>query len=345
MITFAKNMQMNQTYVIDSVYHIYVTILLSYRNHQEGKKTFLIIIEEETPDIAMYAKSLRDLKTFEDVICIRARAAVRVLRKHASRIEYIFKRSKTLASLFDIINPHIKDHHEYILNSEINMFHIIASKAYFLIKYPNNNFRMIEEGIGTYTKKARKFRRFKRKLMGFPELMGYDHQVSEILVQDPERMIDPILRSKSIMLDLNALLSNLSDNDKKNVLACFKLTELDIYSNNKKAIILTQPLINSGFDVTLEKMIAIYREMIKSAKSRGNEVYLKLHPREEINYEAIYKDDDIKIISKILPIEILNMDNSIYFDEAHTICSGAIDNLMHVGYRNNLGIDYLKKIK
>ena len=345
MITFAKTMQMNQTYVIDSVYHIYVTILLSYKNYQEGKKTVLIIIEEETPNIAIYADSLRSLKTFEAVFCIRARAAIRVLRKHTSRTKYMFKRSKTLASLFEIINPHIKDHHDYILNSDINMFHMIASKAYFFIKYPKNNFRMIEEGIGTYTKKARKFRRFKRKLMGFPELMGYDHQVSEILVQEPKKMIDPILRSKSITLDLNTLLANLSDSDKKDVVACFKLAELDIYSEKKKAVILTQPMINAGFDVTPEKMIAIYREMIEGAKSRGMEVYLKLHPREEIDYEVVFKNDDVKIISKILPIEILNMDNSIYFNEAHTICSGAIDNLMHVGFRNNLGIDYLKKRK
>lgn len=336
---------MNQTYVVDSVYHIYVTILLSFKNLEEGKKTILIIVEEETENIAMYAPALKELKTFEDVFCVRARAAVRVLRKHTRRTQYLFKRSKTLASLFDVINPHIKEFHNYISNSEINMFHMIASKAYFFIKYPKNNFRMIEEGIGTYTKKARKFRRFKRKLMGFPELMGYDHQVSEILVQEPEKMVDPILRSKSKKLDLKLLLDNLTPKDKKDIIKCFKLDELDIYSKKKKSIILTQPMINAGFDVTSNQMIEIYKEMIDSSKAKNMEVYLKLHPREEIDYIKVFEKEDIKILPKTLPIEILNMDSSIFFNEAHTICSGAIDNLMNVGYRNNLGIDYLKKRK
>ena len=336
-------MLMNQVYVIDSVYHIYVTILLSYKNFEEGKKTILIINEEGTQGIKQYTEPLKTLRTFEDVISVKGYSAVKALKKDTSKFKSVFRRANTLKELFEQVNPQIANYHDFISKSEINMFHIIMSKAYFLIKYPNNKFRMIEEGIGTYTKKARHTRRLKRRLMNFPQLMGYDKQVKEILVQEPEQMIDPLLRAKSLKLDLDALLNNLSAADKKDVIKCFKLEDLDVYSKKKKVVILTQPMINAGFKVTPDEMIAIYQDMIDSAKSKDMEVYLKLHPREEIDYETMFKDQDLKIIPKILPIEVLNMDSSIYFDEAHTICSGAIDNLKHVGYRNNLGIDYLKK--
>ncbi|WP_400080439.1 glycosyltransferase family 52 [Winogradskyella sp. R77965] len=334
---------MNQVYVIDSVYHIYVTILLSYKNIKEDKKTLLVINVEGTKGIGMYAEPLRSLRTFEDVICFKGSSPVEDLKKNTSKYNSIFKRSKTLKTLFEKKNPHILDYHNYILNSEINLFHIIMPKAYFLIKYPKNKFRMIEEGIGTYTKKPRHIRRLKRQLLGFPKLMGYDKQVKEILVQEPSKMVDPILRAKSLKLDLILLLNNLSETDKKDIGRCFNLEALDVYSKKKKAVILTQPLIQSGFKVTPEEMIAIYSKMITDVQAKDMEVYLKLHPREEIDYEVVFKDANIKILPKILPIEVLNMDSSIYFDEAHTICSGAIDNLKNVGYRNNLGIDYLKK--
>ncbi|GAB4160752.1 MAG: glycosyltransferase family 52 [Winogradskyella sp.] len=334
---------MNQVYVIDSVYHIYVSVLLSYENKSTNKKTLLLINEEGTAGIDIYIEPLKQLKTFEDVVSFKGASAVNALKKEASKFDSLFRRSSTLKKVFEQINPQVKDYHNFIANAEINLFHIIMSKAYFLVKYPKNKFRMLEEGIGTYTKKARKTRRFKRKVMGFPQLMGYDKQVEEILVQEPEKMIDAKLRSKSLKLDLGYLLNRLSDTEKKAIIGAFELGNLDFYSKNKKALILTQPLIKSGFKVSPEELISIYKNFIDTARSKGMEVYFKLHPREEIDYESVFKNEKIKIIPKLFPIEVLNMDSSIYFDEAHTICSGAIFNLKHVGEINFLGMDYLNK--
>ncbi|MFP4846536.1 glycosyltransferase family 52 [Winogradskyella sp. PE311] len=334
---------MHQVYVIDSVYHIYVSILLSYENYKSGKKTLLIINGEGTEGIDVYVDPLKQLKTFEDVISVKGASAVIALKKEGTKFDSIFRRSSTLVKLFEEFNPNLGKYHSFISDAEINLFHIIMSKAYFLIKYPKNKFRMIEEGIGTYTKKARRIRRFKRQLLGFPQLMGYDKQVEEILVQNPEKMIDATLRAKASKLDLGYLLDTINETEKKEIINAFKLGDLEVYSKKRKVIILTQPLIKSGFKVTPEEMIAIYKGFIDNAKSKGMEIYLKLHPREEIDYKSVFKDEDIKIIPKLLPIEVLNMDSSIYFDEAHTICSGAIFNLKHVGETNFLGMDYLKR--
>ncbi|WP_299094543.1 polysialyltransferase family glycosyltransferase [Winogradskyella sp.] len=334
---------MDQVYVIDSVYHMYISILLSYENKRANKKTLLIINVEGTEGIDAYLDPLKQLTTFEDVIGVKGASAVLALKKDANKFDSFFRRSSTLKKMFEEINPHINKYHDFISKAEINLFHIIMSKAYFLVKFPKNKFRMLEEGIGTYTKKPRKFRRFKRKVMGFPQLMGYDKQVKEILVQNPEKMIDTKLRSKSHKLDLEYLLNRLSDTEKRAIISAFNLEDLDVYSNKKKVLILTQPLIKSGFKVTPEEMISIYKKFIDNALSKDMEVYFKLHPREEIDYKSVFENEKIKIIPNLIPIEILNMDSSIYFDEAYTICSGAIFNLKHVGEIHFLGMDYLDR--
>ena len=334
---------MNQTYVGCSMYHVYLSILLAYKNKREGDKSLLVIIEDRTLGITDYVEPIKSLGVFEDVVCIKGYTPIRKLKKEASKFNSIFKRASTLKSIFEDMNPRLSQYDSFISDSEINLYHIVNSRAYFLIKYPKNNFRMIEEGTGTYKHKMPVSRKLKRKLMSYPLLMGYDKQVKEVLVQKPQEMEDALLRDKSIKLNLEKLQSDLSEIDKRSIITCFNLLDLDVYSDSKKAIILTQPLIGAGFKVTEDEIIAIYKEMIDNAKSRQMVVYLKMHPREDIDYVKAYKKDQVKVIPKLIPIEVLNLDSKIFFDEAHTICSGSIDNLLHVKHKHSLGFDYLKK--
>lgn len=334
---------MNQTYVGCSMYHVYVSILLAYENKRNNKKSLLVIIEDRTENISNYIESIKKLGVFEDVVAIEGYLPVKQMKKEASKVNYIFNRAKTLKHTFEKLNPHLESYHDFILNSEINLYHIVNSRAYFLIKYPKNNFRMIEEGTGTYRHRMPFSRKLKRQMMNYPLLMGYDKQVIEVLVQEPDKMEDRLLREKSVELNLQRLQDELSAEDKKAIVTCFDLHTLDVYSDKKKAIILTQPLIEAGFKVSRDEMIEIYRKMIVSAKEKGMDVYLKMHPREEIDYDEVYAKEHINVLPKLIPIEVLNLDENISFDEAHTICSGSIDNLKHVKEKHSLGFDYLKK--
>lgn len=334
---------MNQTFVGCSMYHIYVSILLAYDNKRQGNKSLLIVIEDRTEGVTQYVEPLRQMNLFDDVITVKGYTPVRKLKKEVNKFSYIFKRAASLKKVFEHMNPQMVSYDSFISNSEINLFHIVNSRAYFLIKYPKNNFRMVEEGTGTYRHRMPFSRKLKRQLMNYPLLMGYDKQVKEVLVQKPEDMEDDLLRSKSVTLDLERLQNQLSAEEKKNIISCFNLLELDVYSTDKKAIILTQPLIEAGFKVTEAEMIAIYKSMIDDVKAKGLTPYLKMHPREEIDYDKAFKNEGVKVLPKLIPIEVLNLDESIVFEEAHTISSGSIDNLLHVKNRYSLGFDYLKK--
>ena len=278
---------------------------------------------------------------FEDIVCVKSYSVFIRLKKTAGIFNYVFKRANTLKREFETANPHFKIVEDFVLNSEINLFHIVNSRAYFLIKYSKNTFRMIEEGLGTYLHKMPRSRQIKRRLMGYPLLMGYDKQVVEILVQEPDKMQDEFLRSKTVTLDLKALQNQLSDFEKKGMMTCF-VPEVDILYSDRKALILTQPIIEDGFKISKANVIEIYERMIKEAKASGLTVFLKMHPREHINYNHIFGNYDVKVLPKLMPIEVLNLDDRIKFDTAYTIFSGSIDNLIHVKNRKSLGVDYLK---
>lgn len=325
------------------MYHIYLSMLLAFQYKKSGHKSLLVIIEDRTEGIQDYIEPLRVLGAFEDVVAVKSYGVVKKLKKRAGYVNYIFNRANSLKRSFEDENPQILNYHEFILKSEINLYHIVNSRAYFLIKYPENVFRMIEEGTGTYRHKMPFSRKMKRTLMGYPLLMGYDKQVKEVLVQQPTDMQDPLLRAKSVKLDLNHLQESLTIDEINNISKCFGLTSELTDKSQEKAIILTQPLIEAGFKVTKDEMIAIYQKMIDDAKEKGLKVYLKMHPREEIDYNVAFKKDNVEVLPKLLPIELINLDNSITFQEAYTICSGSIDNLINVKNKNSLGFDYLKK--
>lgn len=233
---------MNQTYVGCSMYHVYISILLAYKNKRENVKSLLIIIEDRTEGITSYIEPLKKLNIFVDVVGVKGYTPVREMKKKANKIGYIFNRSNLLKTIFESLNPGINKYHDFLLNSEINLYHIVNSRAYFLIKYPNNNFRMIEEGTGTYKHKMPLSRKLKRTLMNYPLLMGYDPQVKEVLVQEPEKIIDDLLREKGVKLEFQKLQDDLSPSDKKDIIECFKMLELDVYNSNKSYN------FNSAFD-------------------------------------------------------------------------------------------------
>lgn len=334
---------MNQTFVGCSMYHIYISMLLAFNYKKKNQKTLLIVIEDRTEGIKDYITPLKQLGVFEDVIAVKSYEVVKDLKKNAGFFNYIFNRASYLVQNFEKVNPQIHNYNKFISNSHINLFHIVNTRAYFLIKYPQNMFRMVEEGTGTYRHRMPFSRKLKRTLMKYPLLMGYDKQVKEVLVQQPEKMQDPFLRAKSIKLDLNYLQNDLTKEDVGNISKCFGLTSALTNIATQKAIILTQPLIEAGFKVTENEMITIYQEMINDAKEKGLEVYLKMHPREEINYTIAFENQGVKVLPKLLPIELINLDNNIVFKEAYTICSGSIDNLINIENKNSLGFNYLKK--
>lgn len=332
---------MNQTFVGCSLYHIYISILLAHKAKKEGKKSILIVINDRVEGIEKLIPKINELQLFESVLSIKSYSILTDFKKNLGLFNYIFNREKGLVTLFEKANPILVENDFFIRNSEINLFHVVRTRAYFLIKYPNNLFRMVEEGLGTYLHRMPKTRYLKRKyLIKFPILMGYDKQVKEILVQYPENMKDKFLRSKSVKMDLNLLQNNLSEIEKKSLINCFLGDEIS-FPQIKKMILITQPLSEDGH-LSEDVKIRLYKKVIEKGISEGFKVYMKQHPREVTNYTELFPD--VCFIPKLFPIELLNLSKEFSFDLGFTFYSSSLENLQNVKKKVVLGMDSLNKI-
>lgn len=334
---------MNQVYCGCGVFHVYQSILRANEDKQKGDKALLVLINDRTEGIETLIPGLKQLGVFEDVVSVASYSIFKGLKEKIGFYNYMFRRGEAIVAAFEKMNPHIHNYHDFIKNAEINLFHIVKTRAYFLIKYPSNTFRMMEEGTGTYVQTLPVLQYVKRKyLMKYPLLMGYDKKVKEVLVQFPEDMKSTTLRKKAVKFDLNGLEAALDEVIRKAIVDLFQGKAINLYSDKKKAIILTQPLQSTGFKVTEKEMVAIYQGFIDDATARGcDEIYIKEHPREDVAYENYFPE--VLFIPKLMPIEVLNLDNKIAFEAGYTICSGSIDNLVNLKHKTNLGRHYLSK--
>jgi hypothetical protein len=312
---------------------------MAYEARRKGNTSLLIIIGDRVPGVETLVPGLKSLGVFDDVIAVKSYSLFTRFRKNIGTFNYLFNRRGALEKLFERENNIIESKHGFITNSQINLFHVVRTRAYFLIKYPDNYFRMVEEGFSTYMHKMPLSRYLKRRyLIRFPILMGYDKQVKEVLVQHPERLKDPVLRRKAVKFELAQLQEALLPEEKKDILECFLKGKVD-YAARKKFLVITQPLSEDKI-ISEETKIAIYRKAIMTAAGKGYTVYLKTHPRELTKYDAIFQN--IRMIPQLFPIEILNLSDEFFFEAGFTVFSGSLENIKHVGHKIFLGRDILK---
>lgn len=335
------NTKVNQVYICCTIYHVYISILKAYNDKKNNQKTLLIVLKDGLDDSTYVEKSVNAIGVFTNVISINGYQTVDRLKHKLGVYNYLFNRSKALVDLFENDNINLLDHNDFIQKSEINLFQINRSKAYFLIKYKKNFFRMFEDGIGAYTQTLSFKRYFIRKyILNIPLLKGYDKEVKEIWVRFPEKMKDKILLSKVKELNLNALESDLTKEDQKNIVSGF-IGDLSIDNSDiKRAIIITQPL--SEFNITtLDKKIKVYDYIVNTCRKEGYEIFIKSHPKDELVYSDYF--NDVIVLPKQFPLELFNLSEDFSFDLGYTVFSTALENMNNVTNKVFLGKETLEQ--
>ncbi|WP_299123939.1 glycosyltransferase family 52 [uncultured Winogradskyella sp.] len=318
---------MNQTFVCCTTYHIYLSILEAYKYKKLGYKSRLVFITDKIEDGEQLLPKLNKIDAFEAVVPIKAYSIIVDLKNKIGFFDYVFNRAKALKMRIEANNPQLLANKDFFLNSELNLFEINRSRAYFIIKYPDNFMRMHEDGLSAYERKLSKTRIFNRKyITRFPLLKGHDEQVKEFLVQYPEKVFDEVLKDKVKKLDIEALENGLTKTEKLNVVNAFLDHNLNLV-NEKKALIITQPL--SEMDLMSEnKKIDIYKSMVEDANKQDYKVYLKTHPREKTDYYKIFGDSLI-LMPRLFPLEIFNLSEDFNFEIGYTYHSSALGHLKY----------------
>ncbi|HEX8562902.1 MAG TPA: glycosyltransferase family 52 [Flavobacterium sp.] len=330
---------MDQTFVCCSTYHVYLSILEAYKAKRQGHESVLIFYVDVMEGISEFIDNVDKIGIFKRVLKVNGYTMIRTIKKHYSMRDYFLNRAKIYVDMFDKHYPELVELQPFIANSEINLFQINRTRAYFIIKFPDNFFRMYEDGYGTYTQKLKFLRYLNRKyITKFPVLKGHDPQIQEVMVSYPEKMVDPILIPKVKKLDIRPLEDAISDEDKSRIVR--SLIGDTKVQNQNATIVITQPLSEDGICTETQKKI-LFEELIKAELANGNIVYLKTHPRERTVYTYDYPG--FYHLPKFFPLEVFNLSSHMRIERAVSFYSTALYNLKHVDDKVLLGEEHLHK--
>lgn len=327
---------MNQVYVCGTFFQIYVSILKTiHRPHKSSKS--LIILNDHTPDIEKIIPLLRENGYFDFHLFVPFRKIEETLNKENGIIGKTIHRNKNSIRAVEQ-NSDIGKYSEYIKESEFNLFYLWGlPSAYFVLKYPDNYARVIEDGARNYVFKTSDFKHFKRKYILKTYVGdGLDDAVKEIQVQNPEALHTRI-RHKGTKLELQRMQTSLSPEDNRRILNVF-MKDLTIeLPDQQKFLLITQPVETKQFSEDLK--VQLYSDILEEY-SKDYTVYIKPHPRELTNYKEKLGRNFVEI-PRAFPLEMFDLMKNITFDEGLTLYSSSLKNLSCVRKKTHLGKEYL----
>lgn len=329
---------MNQVYVCSSYFHIYISILRTLYLREPASKT-LIVINDHIPDLSNIIRLLNENNFFDFHL---AMPLTSVYREKRSKLSKILTRNNSLVERVDSVSG-ITAFEDFIRDAEINIFNNRGGAyTYFLLKFKGSYIRLIEDGLGNYQSLIGRFKVFKRKyLLSTIVGAGLDKQVKEILVQFPEKVIEP-LKKKARKLDVQHMQESLSATDRKRILKIFLRDYMPDLSGERKLILVTQPFSEERY-FDEDTKINLYNDVLSDYI--GNyKIFIKPHPRELTDYRGKMKVDFTEI-PRDFPLEMMNLLQDIEFDIGITLYSGALNNINRVKKKIMLGKQMLDRYK
>lgn len=135
------------------------------------------------------------------------------------------------------------------------------------------------------------------------------------------------------------LFSNLDEMQKKLLTRIFDIepvVEQLLEKDGKKNLVLTQPLAADYVVTSEEVQLNLYRKLIQEL---DGEVYIKLHPRDCVDYSSLERRNCHVFFKSNFPVELLNFVN-VEFEECVTLCSSSIGGLENVKNARSLFHEY-----
>jgi Glycosyltransferase family 52 len=329
---------MNQVYVCGTYFHIYLSILkIIYSGNKQAKN--LIVINDRTPGIERIFKPLQDSGYFEHVVSV---PFVSISKKiNSSRFfARIINRNKNVIEFVEA-NSQLQQYDEFIRLAEINLFSNLGlSPAYFLLRYKNNFFRMIEDGEGNYLSRIGRLQAFKRKyILNTVIGEGLDRPVREIEVQFPEKLNSRIAK-KGKKLELKKMQQELSPENLQSIISIFMGGVKINVEGKKKLLLITQPLSEDGHMDEVQK-IRLYNTILKPY-AKDYSVFVKGHPRELTDYRGKL-NYDFTMIPQGFPLEMFDLLKGIHFEAGVTVSSSSLANMQCVDKKIQVGRAYFKQ--
>ncbi|WP_338825127.1 hypothetical protein MHOCP_06840 [Moorella humiferrea] len=207
------------------------------------------------------------------------------------------------------------------------LFHDGPMLSQYLLNLNLGEYLLIEDGAANYRKLKWQdmAKNMVKSIIGLFPPMGRSSRINKILVQEPERLPKDI-RHKGMRLCLQELMFNVKENDKLIILRkVFPDLSRDISHgiSGHKVLLLTQPFSEDGL-MSEDEKISLYSRVLQ--RYPQSHICLKPHPRERTDYQSVF-GNQITIIPREFPLEILSWYDNVNFDLVITWNSSAINNI------------------
>ena len=221
---------------------------------------------------------------------------IQKLKNKYNVLEYSFSPNRILRLLSFYYKIHILlNKVEKIISfsdqDAITRYFIKNKKNIDLYEHGNINYKTEFNGID---------QKIKRILFRMEKPYGRNEYVKNIYLRGTG-IIPEDIKSKVIIIDLDKIWGNITNEGKKAILEVFGLDIKEIKDiENKEMILFTQPFSEDGVLTEREK-IDLYKKIID--KYDRNKLIIKNHPREKTEYNKEFSD--ITILEKTFPSELL----------------------------------------
>ena len=169
---------------------------------------------------------------------------------------------------------------------------------------------------------------------------GESNQCENIILTQ-ENDLKFLKNKTTTLLDLEKTWQNSSEEKQKLILNLFNVDlSAPIFSAKKSIILLTQPFYVEVPNFSEEEQVELYKEIIE--RHDKNEVILKAHPRDKINYHKSFSD--IEVFDKPIPMQFLSI-LGVKFEKAVTVSSSAALDFPYKIEVEKIGLSCRKKLE
>jgi hypothetical protein len=182
--------------------------------------------------------------------------------------------------------------------------------------------------------------------LGFYYYMGgYSHVIEKIEVNENRSLVfSKRAKKKVIEVSRDQLHKKLTEENKKRIYNIFVDKFQDPIINGRMPyLVFTNPLLFDKLVKTEAQILDIYQIFIDEFCTEADVIYLKPHPRDNVDY-SILKNHMLIILDKNMPSEVLGFNKKNHFKKALAISSTAIEQAPFAEDRINIGMSWLDTV-
>lgn len=311
-------------FVCFTPYHIYIACIKAM---VEKITDCEIAVTDNVPDGEAYCAALKKEGIFSQVHYLKQSDYVPRFARQKFHVIYF---------LMPLLMRRAKRALGFLQDKEIYLFSDNSSVGIYLM-HRHMRYHLLEDGCDAFAFDQRAVRGRARlvkallfKLWGVPYSMGQSPYCEDVEVNDRAKLNTafscPVIEKKR-----SAMIQQMTDAQIEALLRIFNF-DFSMQENQKSLLLLTQPLCEMRLAGSDAETVRLYEKALRPYRD-AYAIYVKPHPRDKGDYSKMF-DGNVTVLSRTIPVEILNYAKNIRFDLGVTISSTSVN-----------GVSFCKKIE